>query len=367
VGSGPNYYPLKAIYLNPIDSCNLKCRHCWLSPDALIAGSTLTGRNSGVESGPSLDAMKRVITEAKPLGLDSIKLTGGEPFLRKDILDLIDLFHDEGLYVDIETNGTLIDRSVARRLEQARVRYISVSLDGASEKTHDDLRGVQGAFRNAIRGIGHLRECGLNTQIIMSLSRANCREITDMAELASELGLQSLKINPILPIGRGLAMHRKMETLTVEEILYAADRVRDELQTKVSIPINFCIPIAFLPLKDIMEGNHSECAILNILGIVENGDISFCGIQKVEKDLVMGNIHRDWLPEIWIHHPLLTFMREAIPGQLRGICKKCFFKKTCMGNCIACTYHLSKSLTEPYWFCQEAYRKGRFPETRYIH
>ncbi|MBW1997353.1 MAG: radical SAM protein [Deltaproteobacteria bacterium] len=365
--SRPDFYPLRAIYLNPIDRCNLKCRHCWLSPEPLIARDTLVGPHSGIESGPSLGVMKRVIGEAKPLGLDTIKLTGGEPFLRKDIIELVGLFHDEGLYVDIESNGTLINGQVAKKLKQYRVRSISVSLDGAKEETHDLLRGVKGAFRSAIRGIRYLREYGLNIQVIMSLSRTNSKEIPRMAELASELGVQSLKINPILPIGRGLAMHRKMETLTVEEILHTADRVHRELKRKVNIPISLCIPVAFLPLKDIMEDNHSQCAILNILGIVENGDISFCGIQKVEKDLVMGNIHRDRLSEIWKHHPLLAFMREAIPGQLKGICKKCFFKKTCLGNCIACTYHLSKSLTEPYWFCQEAYRIGRFPETRYIH
>jgi len=367
VGSRENPYPLRSIYLNPIDSCNLKCRHCWLSPAHTPAGGPDTGQSLGAEPAISPASMKKVISQAKPLGLNTIKLTGGEPCLRKDILDLIGLFHDEGLTIDIETNGTLIDGAMARKLAQYRVRCVSVSLDGAKERTHDRFRGLEGAFRRAVRGIISLREWGLNTQIIMSLSRLNRGELDDMVDLASKLGVQSLKVNPVLPIGRGLDMHTRREILTIDEILDTASRVRGGFPGRSGIAIDFCIPIAFQSLKEIMEGNHSECAILNILGIVENGDISFCGIQRVEKDLVMGNIHRDRLDEIWNHHPLLTYMREAIPDQLKGICKRCFFRKTCLGSCIACTYHLSKSLTEPYWFCQEAYRIGRFPETRYIH
>jgi radical SAM protein with 4Fe4S-binding SPASM domain len=140
--------------------------------------------------------------------------------------------------------------------------------------------------------------------------------------------------------------------------------VREKLQPEIVIPIHFSLPIAFQSLKEIMAGNCADCAILNILGVVENGDISFCGIQKVQQDLVMGNVRRDRLEVIWMNHPLLKKMRVLIPAALEGICGRCFFKKRCMGSCLACTYYLQGSLTAPYWVCQEASEKGLFPETR---
>jgi SynChlorMet cassette radical SAM/SPASM protein ScmF len=311
--------------------------------------------------------MKEVINQARPLGLHTIKVTGGEPFLRGDVLDFVSLFHEQGLTVDIETNGTLIDESIARKLKQFQVRTISVSLDSADHQAHDSFRGVEGAFAMTIRGIDHLRQQNLNTQLITSLHRGNVEEIEKIAFLAVDLGVQSLKINPIMPIGRGYRMRQEGLTLSVEELIELSQNIRERLQPKIGIPIDYCLPIAFEPFKKIVEGNHAECPILNILGIVENGDISFCGIENVEKSLIMGNVNRDRLDRIWMDHPLLKAMRNSVPWKLEGICGKCFFKKICLGTCRACAYHLEKSLIAPYWFCQEAFEKGLFPETRYLN
>jgi SynChlorMet cassette radical SAM/SPASM protein ScmF len=366
VNSKQKPYFLGAIYLNVTDRCNLKCRHCWLSPHSIPAAKQEVGKREGYTEGLSVSVMRDVINQARPLGLHTIKLTGGEPFLRSDIMDFVSLFHEQELTVDIETNGTLIDESIARKLKQYKVRTISVSLDGAEHETHDRFRGVDGAFAMATRGIDHLRQQNLNTQVIISLHRGNVEEIENIAFFAADLGVQSLKINPIMPIGRGYKMRQEDLTLSVEELIEFSQNIREHLQPKIGIPIYYYLPIAFEPFTYVVQGTHPKCPVLNILGIVENGDISFCGIENVEKDLVMGNVNSDRLDTIWMNHPLLKTMRESVPWQLEGICGRCFFKKICLGTCRACAYHLEKSLTAPYWFCQEAFEKGLFPETRYL-
>ena len=357
-------YPLHAIYLNLSDRCNLRCQHCWLSPELIPSFSDTPARHENEKDILSPSIMKEVVRQAKPLGLHTVKLTGGEPFLRGDVMDFVSLFHEEGLNVDIETNGILVDRSTARSLVQLGVRGISVSLDSADPRGHDRFRGVKGAFAGATKGIRNLVEEKMRTQIIMSLWRENACGIEPLARLSLELGVTLLKINPVLPIGRGNEMHQRKLTLSVEELLKTFRWAREELQPRTGIPIHFSLPIAFHPLKEIIAGNCSDCAILNILGIAENGDISFCGIQRVRQDLVMGNVTRDRLDTLWTDHPLLQKMRDVIPSRLEGICGRCFFKKKCMGSCLACTYYLEKSLTAPYWVCQEAFEKGLFPETR---
>jgi SynChlorMet cassette radical SAM/SPASM protein ScmF len=356
--------PIQALYVNLTDRCNLRCRHCWLCAEKPAPSEHGAGTKGGSGSPLSLAVMKEVICQAKPLGLQAVKLTGGEPFLRTDILNFIALFKEEGLNVDIETNGTLIDGSTARSLQQLGVRGVSVSLDSSNSAGHDRFRGVRGAFASARKGIRHLVEERVPTQIIMSLCRENARQVEPLAGLSADLGVRLLKINPVLPVGRGHDMYGSQETLSVEELVKSFRWVREDLQPKTPIPIHFSLPVAFQPIREMMAGKCPECAVLNILGIVENGDISFCGIQRVAQDLVMGNVRRDRLEDIWFHHPLLKKMREAIPERLEGICGQCLLKRICLGSCLACTYYLEKRFTAPYWFCQEAFEKGLFPMTR---
>ena len=359
-------YTLGALYLNISDRCNLRCRHCWLSPETVPGPGGAAESTEGGQGIVSLAVMKEVIRQAVPLGLHSVKLTGGEPFLRRDLLEFISFFHDRGLIVDVETNGTLIDDADARRLRECGVRTVSVSLDGPDEASHDAFRGMKGAFAAALRGIGHLRRHRVDTQVIMSLYRDNMAGLERVAFLAEARGASSFKVNPVLPMGRGLRMKQARLTLPVEELIALSRRIREDLRPRLGIPVYFSLPVAFEPFREIVSGTHAECPILNILGIAENGDVSFCGIGAVEKDLVMGNILRDRLDTIWRTHPLLKALRESVPRDLEGICGKCFFKKICLGSCRACAYHLEGRLTAPYWFCQEAYEKGLFPKTRYV-
>jgi SynChlorMet cassette radical SAM/SPASM protein ScmF len=359
--------PIHALYVNLTDRCNLRCRHCWLSAEIPgSSGQEEADMRGGSGSPLSLAIMREVISQAKPLGLHTVKLTGGEPFVRTDIMNFVSLFHEEGLNVDIETNGTLIDGPRARSLRRLGVRGVSVSLDSSDPRGHDRFRGMKGAFASAINGIRHLVEGEVPTQIIMSLYRGNADQIEPLARLSVDLGVRLLKINPVLPVGRGHDLYGSLETLSVEELIESLRWVGEELQPRTPIPIYFSLPVAFQSIREIIGGKCPECTVLNILGIVENGDISFCGIQRVAQDLVMGNVRRDRLEDIWFHHPLLKRMRETIPDRLEGICGQCFFKRMCLGSCLACTYYLEKRLTAPYWFCQEAFEKGLFPKTRYV-
>jgi len=359
-------YPLGALYINASEKCNLRCRHCWLSP-VTVPSPGGPGKDAGRCAGSlSLPLIKDVIRQAMPLGLHSVKLTGGEPFLRDDIPAFLSSFHDRGLTVDIETNGTLIDAPLAREIGKYGVRSVSVSIDGPDAATHDAFRGVDGAFSAALRGIAHLRRNGVTTQVIMSLCRDNMEDVDRVAGLAESRGANSFKINPIMPIGRGLRLKQALRTLTVRELLALSLRIREGLRPRLRIPVHFSLPIAFEPFGEIVAGNHAECPILNVLGISENGDVSFCGIGSVEKDLVMGNVHHDRLDAIWVAHPLLETLRESVPWRLEGICGECFFKKICLGSCRACAYHMEGRLTAPYWFCREACEEGLFPETRHF-
>lgn len=352
-------YTLSSLYLYLTGGCNLHCAHCWLDPDFLPQEVKVT-------DGLTADDVKKAVGEAKPLGLSNIKITGGEPFLNKDIFKILELITDEELSVTIETNGTLIDRKTAAFLRERGISHISISIDSQSASFHDAFRGVKGALDQALAGVENAVAQGIDVQFIMSLVSENTGDIEPLMAMAKERGARSVKINPVMPIGRGNTLTQKGRTVPVEDLISLAKWSEGELAEKYEINVWFTIPSAFKPMDAFIKNKNAECSILNILGIVATGNISMCGIGKDVKGLVMGNIREDSLREIWFNNPILATLRDLVPKRMEGICGRCILKGVCLGSCRADAFVLSGSLATPFWICQEAYEKGLFPEQRMI-
>ena len=177
--SGERRVPrLETIYLYATSDCNQRCRHCWVE-----AGS-------GPPTGPPLAVgeLRRALAPARALGLEWLKVTGGEPFVRSDAIDLVEGFCGDGLAVQVETNGTLIDDRLAGRLAAAGVTQVSVSLDGAVAGTHDGLRRQVGSFDRAVRAIERLVTRGVTVQVLFTLTRENVNEVDGVLERCERLG-----------------------------------------------------------------------------------------------------------------------------------------------------------------------------------
>ena len=349
--------PLTVIYLYLSDQCNLGCNHCWISP----------GLSREQQQGIPLELLNNVILEGKSLGLGSVKLTGGEPLLYKDINGLLALLAEEKVAVMLETNGTLINRDILNSLKSCILEQVSVSLDAANSGIHDRIRGVKGSFERTLEGLRLLSEYGFSFQIIMTLQRANSREIPAMVSLAEELGADSLKINHLLPCGRGKEAFRKKQNLDPSELIDLYRMVEADLSPDKDLNIIFDLPVALRSIEDIKRRGINECRIMNILGILANGDVSICGIGQAFDQLRMGNIHQDSIKDIWLNNAILNDLRDSLPGELKGICGQCIFKFQCLGSCRANAYALDRDLYAPYFLCQESYRSGLFPSSRYVN
>jgi len=206
----------------------------------------------------------------------------------------------------------------------------------------------------------------LNVQFIMSLVSENTGDIEPLVALAGEMGAGSVKVNPVMPIGRGNTLTRKGRTVPVEDLIALSDWTEGELAEKYGISVCFTLPSAFKPMGTFLKQKNAECHILNILGIVATGHISMCGIGREVKGLVMGNIREDNLADIWMHSPVLADLRDLVPKRMEGICGRCILKAVCLGSCRADAFVLSGSLGAPFWICQEAYEKGLFPKQRMV-
>ena len=135
-------------------SCNLSCSHCRAASDRGPYPGELTHEES-------LRLLDEIASFSSPIMI----LTGGEPLLRKDLLEITRYGTKLGLRMVLATNGTLLDRKIARELKEAGIKRISVSIDGKDETSHDNLRGVSGAFRGAIFGIESAKSVNLSFQV----------------------------------------------------------------------------------------------------------------------------------------------------------------------------------------------------------
>ena len=350
---------LRAFYLYMTTGCNLQCRHCWITP-TFVRGVPSPGDCLSPE------LLNSAIDEALPLGLQSIKLTGGEPMMHPKFREIAKLITDRELRMDMETNGTLMTAEAAHFIkEETNLNFVSVSLDSVDAKKHDHFRGVKGAFDAAVKGIENLVSVGFRPQVIMSPHRGNIDEIDAMVEFATKLGAGSVKFNPVSCIGRGEDMHKKGEALVQSEVLNLIRYINEDLVLRSSIRLHIGAPMALLSIDDILHDRwRGVCNVIHILGILGTGHMAMCGIGRNIPELCYGELGKDSLKEIWETHPTLKKIRTDLTGEFPGICKECIHARGCRTGCLAMNFSASGNLLHPSPLCQYAVDHNIFPETR---
>lgn len=136
------------------------------------------------------------------LGVPRVNLSGGEALLREDIFEIVE--HAAKKFVLIlESNGQLLSDQTTRRLKQAGLSCVAISIDSASPDIHNRLRGLEGCFQRAIEGIMNCKKnklpCFLSTYIPME--RANYANIHNLMKLAKNLGVLAVRVLPPRPVG----------------------------------------------------------------------------------------------------------------------------------------------------------------------
>lgn len=139
--------------------CNEKCEHCYIPEHT----------NWGLDTG----FLKKVISEFRNLGGLNLSLTGGEIFLRNDLLELIEHARKCRLRVFLLTNATLITKEIARKLKELYVAELSISIYSLDEKVHDSITGVEGTLAKTLEAIEYLKEEGIHITIKTPLMEKN--------------------------------------------------------------------------------------------------------------------------------------------------------------------------------------------------
>jgi MoaA/NifB/PqqE/SkfB family radical SAM enzyme len=185
---------MNELSLHITDRCNLRCRFC-------LFGTSL-GR--GAERIPWRE-LERFLLDHKDQGYDRVNLHGGEPTLRRDLFDLLDLIRNSGYpAVSIQTNGrTLANRGFTERLYRAGVDLFILSVHGHVPALHDELAGVPGTLDRLLTGMDHVRELGGSLRTNTVAMRQNYAALPAIAELVTEHGAAHVNVSSLMPMDNG--------------------------------------------------------------------------------------------------------------------------------------------------------------------
>ncbi|MGC8976744.1 MAG: radical SAM protein [Candidatus Ratteibacteria bacterium] len=190
--------PLMVVW-NITGRCNLRCKHCYEDAGILT---------KGLPEELTIEEKIKLMEEITKTNIPTFAFAGGEPLMDPAFWELAKIGKKAGLYMSINTNGTMITKKVAEKLKEIGFAYYGVSLDGATPEVHDEFRGVKGAFERALNGIKNLIEVGEADKVCISftVARENAiikKQIPEMIKLRDTLGIRKVVLYNYIPCGRG--------------------------------------------------------------------------------------------------------------------------------------------------------------------
>lgn len=186
--------PLMVVW-NITGRCNLRCKHCY--EDAGIL-------SKGLPQELTEDEKIQVMEEITKTNIPTFAFAGGEPLMDPVFWKLAEIGKKAGLYMSINTNGTLITEEIAEKLKEIGFAYYGVSVDGASAMVHDSFRGVKGCFEKTLKGIKNLIKVGEAKKVCISftVTKENMNEIPKIIKMRNELGIRKIVLYNYIPCGR---------------------------------------------------------------------------------------------------------------------------------------------------------------------
>jgi len=334
--------------------CNLNCRYCYYA-DEMASKIDL----------PTADWLSCFDQLAK-LGVMEVGITGGEPFLRTDLFQVIDGIIENRMRYNICTNGTLINESVLASFDtgkrRLRLNNIQLSVDGSRAEIHNLSR--PDSFERVIPAVRLLKARQFPVEVRVTINRHNLNDLENIARLIlDDLGLPSFSTGEAFAMGMGCTNQHEV-TLTSAEQFSAMKKLDLLLEKYPGRIIAQAGPLAkrraFTEMEDARlsgvktsrwcMGSLSGCGcVFSRIDVLHNGDIVPCHILH---GFVMGNIKADSLGDIWQNHPYLIALRNRRNNPMQEVfgCENCVWASFCNGSCPAMAKEISRDFNSPSLF-----------------
>jgi len=316
--------------------CNLKCVHCYAH--ALEE----EGRDD-----ISTEQGKTLIDDLAAYGAPVMLFSGGEPLVRKDLVELAHHAVSKGMRAVISTNGTLITKEKAKELKRVGLSYVGISLDGG-EEVHDRFRKVPGSFKKALQGIENCQAEGLKVGLRFTINKRNVGEVPKLFDLVRDLEVPRICFYHLVYSGRGSELIKEdldhAETRQVVDLIMDRTReLHEQGKPKEVLTVDNHADGPYLWMRMKREDPKRAEEVFELLQFNE-GNSSGRGIGCISWD---GQVHADqfWrnhtfgnvlerpFSEIWDDPAieLLHKLKDKKP-HVGGRCAKCQFLNICAGN-----------------------------------
>jgi len=310
-----------------IDSCNLRCIHCYQSD-----------YNRKDLDFNQLKAIFLKLDEAMAKWKMKcfVSLTGGEPFLQPEgLFYLMDMIENSKNFKStaILTNGTLLDVGLVKKIKNyKKLAEVQVSLDGHDEESHDAVRGA-GTFSKTVEAVKILKDYGIKTVAMFTLHKKNIDSAAKMPKLAVSLNIDALTVERMTTMSDD---EKDKFFIEAEELKKVYSDVYNAAKTEF---INKNTKLATSrPLWNLIDNDAGGyCPIgLSSLCILHDGVMLPCR----RLYLPIGNILTDGLFKAWYNSDILWKLRKKSDG---NECANCSHSDRC-GGCKAVSYYINKDI-----------------------
>ena len=316
--------------------CNLRCVHCYAqSADQEYSGEMTTAEGFAL------------LEDLAEFGSPVVLFSGGEPLMRKDLLELAGRAVKLGLRAVISTNGTLIDSKKAEQLREIGLSYVGVSLDGM-QQINDKFRGMKGAFDKALAGIRNCQKAGIKVGLRFTINKRNVADVADIFSLLKDESIPRVCFYHLVYAGRGSKLMKEdldhqQTRRVVDLIIDRTAGLHEQGLAKEVLTVDNHTDGPYLYLRMLRENNPRAKDVMDLLRM-NGGNSSGRGIGCVSWDgavhadqfwrhVTFGNVTQRKFSAIWtdLSNPLMVKLKDKRP-YLKGRCGACKFQDICGGN-----------------------------------
>lgn len=305
--------------------CNLRCTHC----------------TDYSNEEPSSAACQSLIDDLGREKVFILSLTGGEPFVREDLVELVSRAHRWGMMTVIATNGIKVDPDTLASLRSSGTSAIAVSLDGVDAETHEAHRGP-GTFDRARTALQMISDAGIHPILSVALDGDNVHQLRDIFDLAIRLKCERVKVQAVLH-PRAIAGHIGYELALSRDQLQEVSQASQEVCSRLNDPefVTYSCYTHYLGSLQHPQFLSSCPAGSNKVTIRYNGDVLLCDLMPAS---VIGNVWTNSLGVIWRSASSERALWQS-PRQYGGTCSSCCHLGACKGGCLA----LSREVDAGVW------------------
>jgi len=325
------------------EGCNLACPHCYVDASR--------GRRSDEMTTDQVFAVLQQVAELPwAAEVSSIGLIGGEPLLRRDFLEICDRIHALGYEIVLSTNGLLLrEEHVDHFRRYGRRIKVSVSLDGASPCHHEFIRGA-GTYDRTVDAIRRLTAADVPTGLNTFVHAGNLQGLEDVFTLADALCVQSLNVNTLMFVGRGLEalvepvarreLYRRLFEIACKEPRHLALMRKSNFANKV------------VAVAGGFKSRYCGIGSNRALYVSSDGSLYPCGDTCIT-GFRLANLNVDRLRDVWRNSEQLKELRRLNIDTMNPTCAACDVRYYCAGDCRGEHYQRTGDFLSPHFKCKE--------------